>query len=148
MITKKEYVVNDTVWIAGIDMKTNILVPGRIIKIFNIDLESYNPNTAYYVIEIPNSIDPLLEIRTWETISQDKHGPVGAVREAASSPIVEKKVLSKVGMYFDDNNVDYEPSEEEILAAIEKSKLVAEHQPLHLKPNKPKRRFSNRKKKQ
>ncbi len=147
MMTKKEYNINDTVWIAGIDSRSNSLVPGRVVKIFNIDLGSYDPSTQYYVIEIPTHIEPLLEIRTWEMISQDKHGPVGAIREVSTKPVVDKKLLSKIGMFYDDGEVDYEPSEEEILAAIEKSKAVAEHQPLNLKPNKPKRKFYNRKKK-
>lgn len=147
MITKKEYSINDTVWIAGIGNRNNFLTPGRIIKIFNIDTDNYDPKIKYYVIEIPTHIDPLLEIRTWETISQDSHGPVGAIREISTNPIVDKKLLSKIGMQFDDDEVDYEPSDEEILAAIEKSKSVSEHQPLNLKPNKPKRKFYNRKKK-
>lgn len=147
MNTKKEYSVNDTVWIAGIDNKNNFLTPGRIVKIFNIDTDNYDPGIKYYVIAIPTHIEPLLEIRTWETISQDSHGPVGAIREISTNPIVDKKLLSKIGMQFDDGEVDYEPSDEEILAAIEKSKSVSEHQPLNLKPNKPKRKFYNRKKK-
>jgi len=147
MMTKKEYNIDDTVWIAGIGSSTNPLVPGRVIKIFNIEFGSYDPSTQYYVIEIPTHIEPLLEIRTWDMISQDRHGPVGAIREVSTRPIVDKKLLSKIGMFYDDGEVDYEPSEEEILAAIEKSKAVAEHQPLNLKPNKPKRKFYNRKKK-
>lgn len=147
MITKKEYSINDTVWIAGICNRNNFLTPGRIVKIFNIDTDNYDPGIKYYVIAIPTHIEPLLEIRTWETISQDSHGPVGAIREISTNPIVDKKLLSKIGMQFDDGEVDYEPSDEEILAAIEKSKSVSEHQPLNLKPNKPKRKFYNRKKK-
>jgi len=147
MKTKKEYSLNETVWIAGIDIKNNNLVPGRVIKIFNIDAPNYDQSIKYYIIEIPTCIEPILEIRTWEMMSQDNHGPVGAIREAVNNPIVDKKYFSKIGMYFDDGEIDYEPSEEEILAAIEKSKAVAEHQPLNLKPNKPKRKFYNRKKK-
>lgn len=147
MKTKKEYSLNETVWIAGIDIKNNNLVPGRVIKIFNIDAPNYDQSIKYYIIEIPTCIEPILEIRTWEMMSQDNHGPVGAIREAVNNPIVDKKYFSKIGMYFDDGEVDYEPSEEEILAAIEKSKAVAEHQPLNLKASKPKRKFYNRKKK-
>jgi hypothetical protein len=151
MNTKKEYSINDTVWIAGIDTgNANPLVPGRVIKIFNLDFENYDPERQYYVIEIPSSIEPLLEVRTWETISQDRHGPVGGVRNATNYPIQDRKFLSKLGMYFDDGETDYEPSEQEILAAIEKSKSVSEHQPLIYKQGvKPKRRYhNNRKKKQ
>jgi len=148
MNTKKEYSLNDTVWIAGICSKNNFLVPGRVVKIFNIEFGTYDPSITYYVIEIPSSIDPVLEIRTWDTISQDQHGPVGGIRDAVSSPIVDKKYFSKIGMYFDDNEVDYEPSDAEILAAIEKSKALNEHQPLNLKSPKPKRKFHYKKKKQ
>lgn len=147
MLTKKEYNIDDIVWIAGINSTNNCLVPGRIVKLFHIDIMNYDPSIQYYVIEIPSSIEPLLEVRTWETISQDKHGPVGAIREVTSNPFVDKRSLGKIGMFYDDGEVDYEPSEQEILAAIEKSKAVAEHQPLNLKPNKPKRKFYNRKKK-
>lgn len=148
MITKKEYDLNDTVWIAGIDSKHNNLVPGKVIKIFNIETHSYDPKIKYYVIEIPTHIEPLLEIRTWETISQDGHGPVGAIREISTRPVVDKKLLSKIGMFYDDGEVDYEPSDAEILAAIEKSKALNEHQPLNLKSPKPKRKFHYKKKKQ
>lgn len=149
MIAKKEYSINDTVYIAGIDSKNNTLVPGRVIKIFNIEIDNYNKDTQYYLIEVPTSIEPLLEVRTWETISQDKHGPVGAIREASQFPIPDRKYLSKIGLSFDDGDVDYEPTEDEILAAIEKSKSVAEHQPLQFKnTTKPKRRYHSRKKKQ
>jgi hypothetical protein len=147
MMTKKEYSINDTVWIAGIDQKNNALVPGRIIKTFTINIDNYDPTMVYYVVEIPSSIEPILEIRTWETISQDRHGPIGGIRSVVDDPIVDKKYLSKVGMYFDDGEVDYEPSEEEILAAIEKSKSVAEHEPLQFKSAKPKRKYYHRKKK-
>lgn len=147
MITKKEYEIDDNVWIAGVFGKSNPLVSGKIIKIFNLDYKNYDQNIKYYVIEIPSSIEPLLEIRTWDTISQDKHGPVGAIRAVSVNPITDKRYFEKIGMFFDDSEVDYEPSEEEILAAIEKSKSVSEHQPLNLKPNKPKRKFYNRKKK-
>ena len=148
MITKKEYSINDTVWIAGIDSKNNALVPGRIIKAFTIDTNNYDASIVYYVVEIPSSIEPILEIRTWETISQDRHGPIGGIRSVVNDPIVAKKYLSKVGVYFDDGEVDYEPSEQEILAAIEKSKSVAEHEPLQFKSAKPKRKYYHRKKKQ
>ena len=147
MITKTQYNIDDTVWIAGIDSKNNALIPGRIIKTFNIDFNNYDPSIVYYVVEVPSSIEPILEIRTWDTISQDCHGPVGGIRSVVNNPIVDKKYLSKVGMYFDDGEVDYEPSEQEILAAIEKSKSVAEHEPLQFKSIKPKRKYYHRKKK-
>jgi hypothetical protein len=148
MITKKSYNINDIAWIAGINSKSNRLVSGRVIKIFTIEIDNYDPTIQYYVIEVPTSIEPLLEIRTWETMSQDKHGPVGCIRDVSEDPVVDKKCLKKLGMFYDDDEVDYEPSEEEILAAIEKSKAVTVHPPLHLKSTKLKRRFYNRKKKQ
>jgi len=146
MITKKEYSINDTVWIAGIDQKNNALVPGRIIKAFNIDTNNYDASIVYYVVEIPSSIEPILEIRTWETISQDEIGPIGMLRDIKDALGPTNKFIKKIG--YDSNDVEEdEPSQEQILAAIEKSRKVATHDPLILKTNKPRRRrFSNKKK--
>lgn len=144
MKTKKEYNINDAVWIAGIS-KPNKLIEGRIVKVFHITYSTYDPTVKYYVIEIPTSIDPLLEVRTWETISQDNLGPVGGIRDIMQNH-ADSKNVTRMGFIIEDD-LEYEPSEDEILAAIEKSKSIAEHQPLIMKEHKPKRKFYNRKKK-
>lgn len=97
METKKEYQIGDTVWIFGIDPDTNKLKKGTIVHIFNVDYNQYDKLINYYVIEIPSSIEPLLEIRTWETISQSENGPIGGFRKAITDH-AENKILSHLGV--------------------------------------------------
>jgi len=97
MNIKKTYQIGDTVWVYGIDSNSNKSREGTVIKFFNID--RFDP--VYYVISIPCEIEPLLEIRTWETISQDSKGPVGAIRDAFNDAAVSKKVLARGGLMID-----------------------------------------------
>jgi len=152
MMIKKSYNVGDTVWIYGIDLRSNKSKKGTIVKSFTIDQEGFRDN-EYYVVTIPNEIEPLLEVRTWHTISQDEQGPVGGFREISSDIDVAKKVLSKTGMtmevdFSDDDFFDEdEVSPEKIRAALEKSQEAVSHAPLNLKETKPKRKNYPRKKK-
>jgi hypothetical protein len=138
---KKIYNEGDTVWVFGIN-RPNTPTKGRIVKSFEI--EGYLG--THYVVAIPTHIEDLLEIRTWETISQDEIGPIGMLRDIKDALGPTNKFIKKIG--YDSNDVEEdEPSQEQILAAIEKSRKVATHDPLILKTNKPRRRrFSNKKK--
>ena len=154
MTVKKKYNVGDTVWIYGVS-RTNVKsTQGTVVKAFTI--EGYNE--VHYVVEIPTEIEPLLEIRTWQTISQTADGHVGSLREAFSDPDAAHKMLARTGMAVisdnetseDDSSGSFEEddiSPEAIHAALEKSQKDASHSPLNLKSEKPKRRNFARKKK-
>lgn len=144
MTTKKEYAVGDPVWIYGIGVKNN-LTKGKVIKLVDLSDAGYNPG-KHYIIEVPTYIDPLLEIRTWETMSQDDRGPIGAMRDVGEL-VSTIKMVKQTGFTYDEDYEEDGPSSEEIRAALEKSQLGTTHQPLILKENKPRRRQFNRKKK-
>lgn len=144
MTTKKEYAVGDDVWIYGIGLK-NKLTKGKVIKI--VDLKDAGWALGpHYVIEIPTHIDPLLELRTWESMSQDDKGPVGAFRDIGGMLATIKKVKSTGFSYDDEYDEDEGPTAEEIHAALEKSQQDITHAPLNLKTEKPKRRYFKKKK--
>lgn len=156
MKVKKHYKLGDTVWIYGVDRRSDKTREGKIIKSFHIDQPAH-AGLEHYVVEVATDIEPILEIRTWKTISQDCEGPVGSIREALTDPDAARKFLSKVGViladgspnpiYYPDLFPESEPSPEQIHAALEKSQADSVHQPLVLKENKPKRHVYPRKKK-
>jgi len=153
MTVKKKYNVGDTVWIYGIQRDNVKSTQGTVVKAFTI--EGYNE--VHYVVEIPTEIEPLLEIRTWQTISQTADGHVGSLREAFSDPDAAHKMLSRTGMAVislddeeNDDTVSFaedDISPDAIHAALEKSRQDVTHSPLNLKSEKPKRRNFARKKK-
>jgi hypothetical protein len=153
MTVKKKYNVGDTVWIYGIQRDNVKSTQGTVVKAFTI--EGYNE--VHYVVEIPTEIEPLLEIRTWQTISQTADGHVGSLREAFSDPDAAHKMLSRTGMAVisledeeNDDTVSFaedDISPDAIHAALEKSQQDITHGHLNLKSEKPKRRNFARKKK-
>ena len=149
MITKKSYNVGDTVWIYGINRSNVKPSKGKVIKVVDLSDAGYTTGD-HYVIEIPTHIEPLLEVRTWENISQDEKGPVGSLRELGNFESTIKFV-SSVGFAFDDNpgldtDLEDDISPEQIHAALEKSQKDSAHAPLNLKAEKPKRRYFKKKK--
>lgn len=143
MNVKKEYNVEDIVWIHGIS-SSNKLTQGKIIG--QVDLSERGYSEVQYIVEIPTHIEPLLELRTWHTISQDEKGPVGSLRSIADMMPSNNKKMRHVG-YVSDYNDDEDPTPEEIMAALEKSADGLTHKPLHIKETKPKRRYYPKKKK-
>ena len=156
MTVKKKYNVGDVVWIYGVRRANDKSTQGTVVKSFNI--EGYND--MHYVVSIPTEIEPLLEIRTWQTISQSKDGHVGSLREAFSDPDAAHRMLARTGVAFiSDADEDYdgdghegmgsfaedEISPDAIHAALEKSKQDVSHTPLNLKSEKPKRRYFKKK---
>jgi hypothetical protein len=153
MTVKKKYNVGDVVWIYGVSQTNVKSTKGNVVKAFTI--EGYNE--LHYVVEIPTEIEPLLEIRTWQTISQTEDGHVGSLREAFSDPDASHRMLSRTGMavistndnkdddtdMFDEDNI----SSDAIHAALERSTQDSNHRPLTVKDNTPKRRNFARKKK-
>jgi hypothetical protein len=163
MKIKKSYNVEDTVWIYGISRTNEKSTQGKVIKVFTIDYGNYN-DEPHYLIEIPTEIEPVLEVRTWHTISQTKDGHVGSIRQAISEPDAARKFLSTIAMKVTSADEDYDgdghdgmgsladeyedgPSADEIHAALEKSRKNSEHGPLVTRESKPKRRNYHRKKK-
>jgi len=161
MTVKKKYAVGDTVWIYGITNGKS--TEGKIVQWFKVPVEGWDQNKVHYVVAIPTEIEYLLEVRTWETISQTKDGRVGAIRDAFDNPDAAHRMLARTGMVFistdeeeftgnghndsvveDDDNV----SADDIHAALEKSQQDGSHGPLVINEAKTKRRtYPSRKKK-
>ena len=159
MNVKKKYAVGDTVWIYGVRRSNDKSTEGTVVKAFNI--EGYNDTDN--VISIHTEIEPLLEIRTRQTMSQTKDGHVGSLREAFENPDAAHRMMSRTGIAF--ISVDEEEytgdghegmgsvadeddiSPEAIHAAMERSQQSGTLPPLNLKENRPKRRHFPRKKK-
>lgn len=156
MTVKKKYNVGDVVWIYGVRRANDSSTQGTVVKSFNI--EGYND--MHYVVSIPTEIEPLLEIRTWQTISQTKDGHVGSLREAFENPDAAHRMLARTGMavisvddelirdehdgvgsFSEEDNI----SSDAIHAALEKSQKDSSYIPLNLKET-PKRRYFKKKK--
>lgn len=136
MTVKKEYQVGDSTWIYGITRRNNVLTPGKVIHKFEIP----GYLGLHYVVAIKTEIEDLLEIRTWENMSQDDQGPIGLFRDSKINFGPVTKYISKLGFTESEDLDDLDPTTEEINAALEKSIDSACHQPLILKENKPRPR--------
>ena len=143
MTIKKIYDINDDAWIYGISRTNNKPIKGKVIFKFNLNIDGYDPSITYYIISIPTEIEPLLEVRSWEDISQDENGPIGLFRNINNGPSTTKKI-SKLGL-FHFNDDPLEPSPEEIMKALEQSTEGLTHKPLFIKETKPKRKFYGKK---
>lgn len=157
MTVKKKYNIGDTVWIYGVTRQSNKSTEGTVVKAFNI--EGYTD--MHYVVSIPTEIEPLLELRTWQTISQTKDGHVGSLRQAFEDPDAAHKMLARTGMAIISTDEEFEGdghdgmgsfadedddvSPDAIHAALEKSQKDSSHGPLNLKTEKPKRRYFKKK---
>lgn len=146
MTTKKLYNIGDDAWIFGI-ARSNKLHKGTVISI--VDLASAGFTMEHYVIKIPTEIEPLLELRTWQDISQDDNGPVGLFRDtfARSGQGPTTKKISQLGFEYDEHYEEGDPTPDEIHAAMEQSQRDTSHGPLVIKDTKPKRKHFVRKKK-
>ena len=129
MKTTKEYNLKDTVWI---HLGNGKLHKGKIVDIFDLAHAGYPKETEFYIVEVQTEIEPLLEVRTWEQISQDEKGPIGCYRSMKEVNFAEKKLLGKVGIELpismsipspvvDDFDEVYDPTPEEVNAAIERA---------------------------
>ena len=112
MKVKKKYKVGDTGWIYGIDSKFNVSKEATVVAVCSIDGYDYE----HYIMSIPTEIEPLLEIRSWHSISQTKDGHVGSIREALDDPSAAKKFLSRMGVGLtdatDEDEQDPEPNQD------------------------------------
>ena len=100
MTIKKIYNSGDIVWVYGISRESNKLTKGTVVQVLSVP--GYAPQ-SHYLISVSSPIEPLLEVRTWETISQDSSGPVGGFRQMVpevNADAVEKTLL-QVGLATD-----------------------------------------------
>jgi hypothetical protein len=130
---KKEINIKDLVWIHIGERK---LSKGRVVEI--IDLED------------------IYEVRTFDTISLDPRGPINLFKKQDTH--LEQRFLKKVGMimpnaegvipaddYVEGADLE-EPTPEQIHAAMERSQLSVQHEPLSA-VKKPKKFYAKRTKK-
>ena len=104
-LIKKDYKVGDKAWVYGVTAGPgyNRLTEGRVVHI--MDIEGYSD--TQYVIAISNGIEDLLEVRSWQSMSQDGKGPIGSFRELLMNRHAEQKVLMRTGMRLPD--IDLNP---------------------------------------
>lgn len=147
MKIKKTYNVGDFVWIYGVAKTSNKLVKGCVISILDLTTAGYSPDITHYVVAVPNTIDALLEIRTWETISQDGYGPAGGMRDIMSAGDADSthKKMTHIGYQYVSSSEDNDPTPDQIHAAMDRSHKAITHGPLIFKDVKQPRRNSPRK---
>lgn len=75
---KTSYDKGDDVWI-HLGEAPGKLSKGKVLEV--IDLSEHGYTFPNYLIEIPTSIDPLLEVRDAMTMSEDAKGPIGLFRK-------------------------------------------------------------------
>lgn len=93
MKIKKQYEMNESAWI---HLGNGKLHKGKIVDIFDLEHAGYPKSTEFYIVEVPCEIEPNLEVRTWESISQDAKGPIGAYREIKE--FGTRRFLGKMGI--------------------------------------------------
>lgn len=105
---KKFYDIKDRVWI---HLGEQTLVEGRVVEIIDLEhlKEGYDPQHEFYVIEIPTSIEPVYEVRTFEQISPDSTGPLNLYRELGFEVNTANRVLKKMGIKMPDNALQTTP---------------------------------------
>lgn len=93
---KQTYKIGDKAWIYGIAAGPgyNRLTQGKIVH----EMEIAGYADTHYVIAISNGIQDLLEVRTWEEISQDEKGPIGSFRMLLMNQPATQKKLLRTGM--------------------------------------------------
>ena len=124
---KKEYNIKDTVWI---HIGERTLVQGRVVDVFDLSHleEGHNAEDELYVVEINAGIENTYEIRTYEQISSDAIGPIGIFRSGEHKET--NRLMKKVGMPLPEGAMEYEPTPDEIHAALQRSQDSIKHDPL------------------
>lgn len=108
---KRKYTTGENAWIHGISTNNNKLYKGTVVKV--LDLSDCGYTHPHYIISIPNQVEALLEIRTWETMSQDERGPVGGLREVLNSENTwpTHKKMCQTGYAYDPEYTEVAPVE-------------------------------------
>ena len=123
---KKEYNIKDIVWI---HIGERTLTQGRIVDIFDLTHLDEGPyEDELYVVEIPTGIDNTYEVRTYEQLSPDATGPIGLFRSGEHKDA--NRMMKKVGMPLPEGAMEYEPTPDEIHAALQRSQDSIKHDPL------------------
>lgn len=160
MTIKKQYELNDDAWIHIGDSR---LSKGKVIDIFDLEHAGYSKDMEFYIVAIPTEIENLLEVRTWEQMSQDARGPIGAYR-SIKQDFATKKFLGKVGIAvptetkkevvkeevvatFGDDLDIYDPTPEEVNAAIERAERQRNDMYSRIPSTEKPKRFYGKKKK-
>ena len=155
---KTEFNIKDKVWI---HIGEPGLAEGRIVEIITLDHlnENYPKGNELYVIEIQTGIDPIYEVREFETISPDAAGPIMCYRDMERMKHAGR-YLRKVGIqlpeialvedaevYPDEGD---EPTQEQIHAALARAEQgpTTIYKPETPKKSQPRKRrtFTKRKK--
>lgn len=140
---KTKYNIGDSVWIHGIS-RENKLTRGKVVQIVDLTSVGYLDG-PHYIIAVSTGIEDLLEIRTWETMSETAKGPIGSLRSLNDSIDAVNKRLNQVGYnYSDDDLIIDEPTPDQIHAAIERTSKAQVSDGLSQKPR---RKFYNKKRK-
>lgn len=99
---KNTYEIKDKVWI---HISEPDLVEGRIVEIIDLDHlnEGHSPNEVLYIIEIPSSIEPVYEVRTYEQISSGPSEPINLYKSLGHNAVTANRALKKVGLVLPEN---------------------------------------------
>lgn len=140
---KKEYNLKDTVWI---HIGERTLTEGRIVDIFDLEHldEGHSKDDELYIIEITSGIENVYEVRKYEQISPDATGPIGLFRSGEHKET--NRAMKKIGMPLPEGAMEYEPTPDEIHAALQRSQDSLKHEPLATGKRAPaKKRFYKKK---
>ena len=131
------YNIKDTVWI---HLGEHSLVEGKIEHMFTL-----SHGQQLYVIEIPTHIDPVYEVREWETMSPDAIGPINMFRQLKT----EHRYLKKLGVKSTKELVEVleedEPTTDQINEALHRTEQSTKHSAMSPKPATKARRRSYKK---
>jgi hypothetical protein len=97
---KKEYKIGDNAWVYGVAAGGGYNKPVKGTVVHEMEIDGYS--STHYVIAVPSGIEDLLEVRTWETMSQDARGPAGSFRELLMNRPADQKMLLRTGMRLPD----------------------------------------------
>jgi hypothetical protein len=97
---KKTYKIGDNAWVYGISSGPGYNHPTKGKIVHSMEIDGYDG--VHYVVAISNGIDDLLEVRTWQEISQDEKGPIGSFRELLMNDPVTQRKLIRTGMRLPD----------------------------------------------
>lgn len=140
---KKEYNIKDTVWI---HIGERTLTQGRIVDIFDLEHleEGQSPDNELYIVELTTGIENVYEVRTYEQISPDATGPIALFRGGEHKET--NRAMKKIGMPLPEGAMEYEPTPDEIHAALQRSQDSIKHDPLPTGKRAPaKKRFYKKK---
>jgi len=140
---KTEYNIKDAVWIHNGE---RTLVQGRVVEIIDLEHleEGHDPARELYIIELKTGIDDIYEVRSFDQISPDANGPIGLFRREDVK--TENRLLKKIGMPLPEGALDYEPTPDEIHAALQRSQEASKHAPLNTgRKTAPKKRYFKKK---